>query len=182
MAKAAITPQKSLEREYVIPLRSKWMKAPRYKRTRKGIIAIKEYIAKHMRVKDRNIDNVKLDVYLNNEVWFRGGKKPPNKIKVKATKTENIVRVELVKEPEFLKFIKKKSEKFHTKAEKKKPVKKEEEKDKKEVKSEEDKKKEKKKEQAVAQVREKAAENIARAEKHMAKGKEVQVQRKALKK
>ena len=45
-----------LEREYVIPLRVQWKKVPRYKRAAKATKAIKEFLAKHMKVKDRDIN------------------------------------------------------------------------------------------------------------------------------
>ena len=87
---------KSLEREYIIPLRRVWLKAPEYERGRKAIKAIKEFIAKHMKVTDRNLKKVKLDIFLNNEIWFRGKANPPAKVKVKATKINDIVKVEFV--------------------------------------------------------------------------------------
>ena len=65
-----------LEREYIIPLRSEWRKVANYRRTGRAVKAIKKFIAKHMKVPDRDLDKVKLDMYLNNELWFRGRKKP----------------------------------------------------------------------------------------------------------
>ena len=103
MAEAKI---QTIEREYVIPLRREWVKVPRYKRTFKSVKAVKEFIARHMRVADRNLDKIKLDVYLNNELWFRGGKTPFSKIKVKAKKEGEIVKVELAEIPEHVKFLK----------------------------------------------------------------------------
>ena len=72
--------QKSVEREYVIPLRKEWSKVPKYKRAAKSVKAVKKFIARHMRVPERDADKVKLDVYLNNELWFRGSRKAYNKI------------------------------------------------------------------------------------------------------
>ena len=39
--------QKGLEREYVIPLRREWMKVSRYKRTARGVKAVKKFVARH---------------------------------------------------------------------------------------------------------------------------------------
>lgn len=175
-----------LEREYVIPLRPEWMKVSRYKRSRRAVMAIKAFIARHMRVQDRDLDKVKLDVYLNNEVWFRGAKKPPAKIKVKATKEGDSVFVELVDMPDKWKYVKARQEKIHKKAEK--PTKKAE---KKEEKSEdadndgvEDKKEETEKEKSVAEANEKILDQTAKAQKHtqFKKPDKAPLQRKALKK
>jgi len=114
---------KQVEKEYTIPLRREWQKVARYKRSRRGIKTIKKYIAKHMRVPERDEDKVKLDIYLNNEIWARGAKKPPAKIKVKAVKKGDIIEVTLVHEKAFVAFAKKRHDKRHSK-----PVKKKEEK------------------------------------------------------
>lgn len=100
-----------VEREYTIPLRREWEKVPRYKRAKKAIKAIKEFLAKHMKVRDRDLNKIRVDRFLNEEVWFRGIKNPPSKIKVKATKEGDIVRVELAVLPNALKFKKAKEEK-----------------------------------------------------------------------
>ncbi len=94
-----------LEREYVIPLKRSVLKAPQYRRAKKAIKTIREFLAKHMRVEDRDLRKIKIDRYLNNEVWFRGIKKPANKIKVRAVKKGGIVYVELAEIPEAVKFV-----------------------------------------------------------------------------
>ncbi len=116
MAKKTPTPTVKLEREYVIPLRAKFQGVPRYKRTAKAIRTIKEFIAKHMKVPDRDLKNVRLDSYLNETVWMRGIQNPPHKIKVKAIKEGDIVRVEAVDLPNNLKFKKIREEKADSKA------------------------------------------------------------------
>ncbi|MEI6058287.1 MAG: 50S ribosomal protein L31e [archaeon] len=94
-----------LEREYVIPLRRKVQKAQRYRRAKKAIRVIREFLVKHMKAKDRDLRLVRVDKYLNQEIWYRGIKKPPARIKVRATKdSEGIVRVELADVPEKVKF------------------------------------------------------------------------------
>jgi len=174
-----------LQREYIIPLRREWMKAARYKRARKSVMAIKKFIARHMKVADRNLKNVRLDTYLNNEIWFRGAKKPPAKIKVMAKKEGEIVRVELAEIPETVKFAMQKHVRRHFKSEKKKQEVKEQKSESKEAqeKSEEDKKKEIEKEKSVEIQHEKLAEKAAKAQKHTIKSdKGSQIHRKALKK
>lgn len=183
MAKQVAQVEKTIEREYVIPLRKEWVKVPRYKRTAKSVKAIKEFVAKHMRVPDRNTSNVKLDIYLNNELFFRGVKKPPAKIKVKVKKVGDIVKVELADEPEHIKFLRATQEKRHKKVEKKKEEPKaEEKKEEPEKKTEGEKKEEKEKEKSGEQAQLKMAEQAVKAEKHMTKGAGPQIQRKALKK
>ncbi|PIN93694.1 hypothetical protein COU54_02165 [Candidatus Pacearchaeota archaeon CG10_big_fil_rev_8_21_14_0_10_31_24] len=93
---------KIIEKEYTIPLRRVWLNVPIYNRTKKSVKAIKIYVAKHMKVRDRDIDKVKLDVYFNNELWFRGRSNPPAKIKVKAIKEGEIVKVSFVETPQHV--------------------------------------------------------------------------------
>jgi len=104
-------PRTELEREYVIPLRKKYQHVVRYKKTPKAVKAVKEFLARHMKIRDRDLKKIKLDKYLNEYLWFRGIKKPPIKVKVKAIKEGNIVRVELLDIPEKLKFKKLREEK-----------------------------------------------------------------------
>lgn len=170
---------KILEREYVIPLRRVWLRVPAYRRAGKSAKAIKEFIAKHMKVDDRNTDKVKLDIYLNNEIWFRGRRNPPSRIKVKAIKEEGIVKVELSEMPKHVKFLKAKHSKLSKKTGKEPEAVKQE---KEEQKTEEQKTDEKEKEKAVEEMNIKQAEQQAKAEKHITKVKEPRIQRMALKK
>lgn len=97
----------NVEREFIIPLRKRFNVVPRYRKTNKAIKAIKEFLVRHMKVYDRDLNKIKIDKYLNEQVWSRGIKNPPSKIKVKAIKDKDgIVRVELVDYPENLKFKK----------------------------------------------------------------------------
>ena len=163
-----------LEREYVIPLRNKWKRVPRYKRANKAVKAIKEFLARHMRVINRDLNNVKIDKYLNEEVWFKGIKNPPARIKVKAVKDETgVVRAELFDIPEKLKFKKAREEKREAKAiektEKAKP-KEEKKEEKPEEKAEEEKKEEaKEKKSAVVEEGQKLEKAEAKKTKHQAK-------------
>jgi len=116
--------EKTLEREYIIPLRAKWLKAVKHKRAKKAVRAIREFLAKHMKAE---MQNIKIGKWLNNELWRRGIKKPAAKIKIKAVKDEKgIVRAELSELPEFAKKI---EAKLKSKEEKLKSKKKEEKKE-----------------------------------------------------
>jgi len=175
--------KQTVEREYVIPLRSSWKNVPRYKKTSKSIKTIKEFVAKHMKVPDRDTNKVKLDLYLNNELWLRGAKKPPSKIKIKARKEGELIKVELVDLHENMKFAKAREEKFHKKVEKKEVKKKEIKEEKTEEEKVEEKEEVEEKEKSVEESQIKMAKQTARAEKHTIGTKPTpQIQRKALKK
>ena len=174
-----------IEREYIIPLRRAWINVPKYKRARKAVLTIKNFVAKHMKVKDRDIEKVKLDIYLNNDIWFKGRSKPPSKIKVKVIKEGDIVLVRFAETPQYVKFLKLKHLKIHKKPEeKKKETKVEEKKEehKPETKTEEQKVDEKEKGKAVEQQNIKQAEQQVKAQKHTTKSKEEHIHRMALKK
>jgi large subunit ribosomal protein L31e len=115
-----------LEREYTIPLRAQVMKVPRYKRAKKAIRTIREFLAKHMQIRDRDLNKIRLDGYLNQMIWSRGIKSPPHKIKVKAIKEGDLVRVEAYELSEKLKFKKQREEKRDKKHSEKKESKKSE--------------------------------------------------------
>jgi large subunit ribosomal protein L31e len=102
----------NIEREYVIPLRPKFQHVARYKKTPKAVKTIKEFLVKHMKVYDRDLNKIKLDKYVNELLWIDGIKNPPHKIKVKAVKEGDIVRVEAIDLPGKLDFKKKREEKL----------------------------------------------------------------------
>jgi large subunit ribosomal protein L31e len=104
------------EREYVIPLREKCRPAARYKKTPKAVKTIKEFLARHMKVYDRDLRKIKIDSFLNEYLWFRGIKSPPSKVKVKARKEGENVIVELAEMPNKLKFKKLREEKIDIEA------------------------------------------------------------------
>jgi len=111
-----------LEREYIVPLRKRCLYTPRYRRTPKAVKELKIFLAKHMKLADRDVGKVKLDKYLNEELWFKGIRKPPAKIKVKAKKLESgIVGVELAEVPQVLKFRIEKEKRIKEKKIEKKP-------------------------------------------------------------
>ena len=162
---AQTTPQ-TLEREYIIPLRSEWRKTANYRRAGIAIRTIKRFIARHMKVPEHDVEKVKLDIYLNNEIFFKGRRKPPAKIKVKAIKEGELVKVSLAEIPEQVKFLQQKHEKLHKVSEKTEKTKEIKEKAPEE---QEEKKAETDKEKAVAEQRELQAREEAKAQKHTAK-------------
>jgi ribosomal protein L31E len=172
--------QKPIEREYTIPLRRFWINVPEYKRSRKAIMAIKQFVARHMKVQHRDLDKVKIDVYLNNEVWFQGRASPPSKVKVKVIQDGENVLVKFAETPQHVKFLKIKHSKLHKKTEEVRAEKKEEAKS--EEKTEEQKKDEKEKEIAGEQASIKQADQQVKAQKHTTKAKEQPIHRMALKK
>lgn len=167
-----------LEREYVIPLRKQLNKVPRYKKANKAIKTIKEFLVRHMKIRDGDLKKIKIDKYLNEEIWFRGIRKPPNKIKVKVIKENDIVRVELSDFKDKLKFKKAREDKREEKAEevvksKKAAAKPEEHAHEStsdhahpEEKTEEEKKEEKEKKSAVVEAGQQIEKSLAKKAKH----------------
>ena len=101
------------EKIFIINLRREFSKKPNYKRAKKAVTAVKEFISKHLKVK-----NVKLGNNLNMFIWEKGKRNPPPKVKVKAFVKEGIAYVEL---PEFnYEMPKAKEEKETTKEDTKK--------------------------------------------------------------
>ena len=172
-----------VEREFIIPLRRGWEKVPEYQRANRAIKTIKQFLVRHMKVYDRDLNKIRIDKYLNESIWIRGIKKPPIKVRVKAFRDGEIIKVELSELPEKLKFKKAKLEKREQKAtevvtkkkvEKTEEVQKQEEKTKEEtrpsvVKSEEEIKEEKEKKAAVVQAGKEMEKKIAKREKHQTK-------------
>lgn len=72
-----------LKREYVVPLRRKTRTAPKWRRSKKAVSVLKDFIKKHMKT-----DNVVICNELNETIWARGIKKPPGKVAVVALKTQ----------------------------------------------------------------------------------------------
>ena len=205
MAEKKTEPKQMLEREYIVPLRKGWLKVPKYKRTNKAVKTLKEFIARHMKVYDSDLRKIKVDIILNNEIRFRGIKKPPARIKVKAKKFDDgIVRVELVDIPKHIVFARiremkkadamKKDKKVKVDEEKKVEEKKVEEKKVEESSSSKDDEDHKKKEEKVGEEKEdeedKKKEEKPKTdlketkqkikEKPVSKDKDVRIQRKAL--
>jgi large subunit ribosomal protein L31e len=108
-----------LEREYVVPLRKGFLKAPRYRKAKKAVKTLQEFLAKHMRVENRDLRLVKIDRHLNNEIWHRGIKNPIPRVHVKAKKINGIVYAELATITEARQYKINKEDKKYKKVDKK---------------------------------------------------------------
>lgn len=123
------------EKEYIVPLRRKFLRTPKYKRVPKAVKALKKFIARHMKLRDRDLRKIKIDKYLNEELWFKSIGKPPAKIKVKAKRLEDgNILVELAELSEKVKWKKAREEKAKEEGKKKKEERKKEEEKEEEVK------------------------------------------------
>lgn len=105
------------DRVYNIPLRQEFQKAPKYKRAKKAVSAIKEFLVKHMKS-----DNIKIGTSINLKVWENGIKNPPHHVKVSVTKDDKgEVKAELfgieVKKKETVKKVSKETKKSDDKKE-----------------------------------------------------------------
>ena len=81
----------ALERTYIIPLRRNFIRRARYKRAKRAVNIVREFLTKHMKS-----DDVKLGNMLNLALWKRGMESPPGKIKVTVTKDDKgVVKAEL---------------------------------------------------------------------------------------
>src|SRR5574341_272230 len=80
-----------MERTYTIPLRKGWLKAPRYRRAKKAVNTVKEFLVQHMKSED-----VRLMPELNIEIWKHGMKNPPSRVKVNVMKDDKgVVKAQL---------------------------------------------------------------------------------------
>jgi len=79
------------ERIYTIPLRAV-KKAPRWKRSKRAIALIREFLIRHTKAEYLILGNT-----LNEKIWERGSQKPPSRVRVRVTREEeDTVRAELV--------------------------------------------------------------------------------------
>lgn len=110
-----------LEREYNVPLRKEWLKIPRYKRSKKATSALKEFLAKHMKVEDRDTRKVKIGKFLNEFIWKHGIKNPPHHVKVITKKNDKGITFAELEDKFDITFsnIEEKEEKTTKKTEKK---------------------------------------------------------------
>jgi large subunit ribosomal protein L31e len=161
----------TLEREYIVPLREEWLKVAKHKRANKAMKALKQFLVKHMKIYDRDLRKIKVDQVLNNEMRFRGMKKPLSRVKVKAQKfDDDTVRVYLVDVPDHVKFARIREEKIKEKIEKKvKEDKKTEEKVEKKTETAEEKADAHEKEETSKDETMKIAKEQAKEQKHVSK-------------
>ncbi len=71
-----------LIRTYVVPLRKKTKLAPRWRRSKKAMRVLKEFVEKHMKC-----ENIIVCAELNVHIWNRGAKNPPGKVEIVCHKT-----------------------------------------------------------------------------------------------
>ena len=98
MAKKDSKPKTVLERQYNVPLRKEWLKTPKYKRAKKAVTALKQFLIKHMKpgLDEKGKIQVKIGKYLNEHLWKHGMKNPPHHVKITTTKEEKgVVLAEL---------------------------------------------------------------------------------------
>lgn len=125
-----------VERIYTINLRKATLNTPRWKKSKRSVAVVREFLKKHMKT-----DEVKIGKSITEKIWQSGNQNPPNKIRIRVVETEEgegedkkkVIKAELlgVITSEDLK---------EEKEEEVKPEEKEEEKPKKETKKEETKK------------------------------------------
>jgi len=179
----AETGRTELEREYVINVREQVMKVPIYRRAKKAILTIKEFLAKHMHVENRDVRKVKIDKWLNQEVWFKGIKKPLMRVKVKVKKIDGIIYAELAEIPEQIKWLVEKDKKLKQEAKQAEEASKQEPaKEEKKEETAEEKLEEKEKEKATQKAGFKAQKQEAKQEKHTSKQQNVKINRMAMQK
>jgi len=82
-----------MERTYNVPLRKGFQKVPHYRRAKKAVKTLKEFIKQHM--KADSLEAVKVQKELNEHLWKHGIRKPPHHVKVTAKKEEGKVLVNL---------------------------------------------------------------------------------------
>ena len=81
----------AVERTLTINVRRRVMMVPAYRRAKKAVTVIREFLQQHMKS-----DNVKLGKYLNLKIWEHGIKNPAMRITVVAKKDEKgLVTAEL---------------------------------------------------------------------------------------
>jgi len=71
-----------LERVYTINLGKAWISVDTHRATR-SINMIKEFARHHMKIED-----IKIEEDLAHQIWARGARSPPRKIRVRMTKTD----------------------------------------------------------------------------------------------
>lgn len=91
-----------LERTYNVPLRRRWRYVPKYKRAKKAVTTLKDFMIRHMKpgTDEKGRLLLKIGKYANDYIWKHGMRNPPHHIQVDAKKDEKgLVMVELVGAP-----------------------------------------------------------------------------------
>ena len=77
----------TIERVYNIPLRKGFVDVAAYKKTKRAVRTLQEFLSKHMHQPDMN--KVLIGKNLNLELWKHGIKNPPGQVKVVVVKEDN---------------------------------------------------------------------------------------------
>lgn len=97
----------AIERVYNVPLRKEYLKVPNWKRTKKAVAALRQFLSKHMKSED-----VRISKELNEKLWDNGIKNPPHHVKVTVKRDDKgVVRAELFGEKKETKSTAKKTAK-----------------------------------------------------------------------
>jgi len=83
-----------MERIMVVPLRRAWFCTPRWRRTKKAVSALRQFVARHAKAKE-----VKIGRWLNEALWARGAKNPPARVRIKVEVKDGIAHAELAELP-----------------------------------------------------------------------------------
>jgi large subunit ribosomal protein L31e len=76
-------------RVYIVPLRKGFLPTPRWRRSKRAMRILRQFILKHTKA-----EKVIISKWINEEIWANGGRNPPGKIKVKVVlKEEDKIRV-----------------------------------------------------------------------------------------
>tara|TARA_Y100000310_G_C20412457_1_gene682693 strand:+ start:277 stop:726 length:450 start_codon:yes stop_codon:yes gene_type:complete len=79
-----------MERTYNIPLRKHFRRTSKWKKTKKAVSGLQQFLKRHMKV-----EKVKLGPKLNEELWSKGGKNPPHHVKVDVISDDGVAKAEL---------------------------------------------------------------------------------------
>jgi len=77
----------TIERVYNIPLRKGFVDTAKYKKAKKAVRTLQEFLSRHMRQPDMN--KILIGKNLNTELWKHGIKNPPGQVKVVVIKEDN---------------------------------------------------------------------------------------------
>ncbi len=83
-----------IERVYNVPLRKGFIQTARYKKTKKAVSTLKEFLVRHLKQKDPK--KILIGKVLNEELWKHGIKNPPRMVKITVIKEDDgTVKAEL---------------------------------------------------------------------------------------
>lgn len=79
-----------IERVYNIRITQQLKKVPRWRRAKKAVTLIREFLKRHMKS-----ENIKFSKELNEYIWKNGAKNPPKYYRLKVIKKDDVVFVNL---------------------------------------------------------------------------------------